>query len=245
MRRVVSKRTGDVFSPCGPLREELELASSAPEEVVRILADYLSDDRKRRIDEVISHRTQHLALAVDGVHDPHNTAAVIRTADAFGIQTVHIIEHDNRFLSSRKITQGAHKWVDLGVFKTPADFGDAVRAQGKKMLVATAQSTTSVEDLDPNDPMVLIFGNEADGISAEMSALADGSFSIPMCGFSDSLNVSVAAAVTAFTLRQKHCSRLEPTAAEILRARFYLRSVRAGYEIVMRSRPDWLMPDAP
>lgn len=194
----------------------------------------MSEERRCRIDEVISHRTNRIAMAVEGVRDPHNAAAIIRTADAFGVQTVHVIEGQDRFVFSRKVTQGAHKWVDLSIWSSAGDFAEAMRAQGKKVFAASADGEMELDDIDRGARMAVVFGNESEGISAGMRDAADGMFRIRMCGFVESLNVSVAAAVTMATLRSGGEPGLSPEEKEVLRARFYLRAVRAGYDIVMR-----------
>ncbi len=228
--------TKDMFRPRGQVAREIELAESAAQEVVEILGDRLSDARLQRIDEVIRHRTRLLTIAIDGVYDPHNAAAVIRTADAFGLQTVHVIEQEARFLSSRKVTQGAHKWVDLMVWKQAERFAESVQKEGKKILVAEANSAIPLGEIDSSEPLALVFGNEHNGISPKMKEMSDGSFSIPMFGFTESVNVSVAAAITLAALRGKGEGGLSGKESEVLRARFYLRSVRAGYDIVMLER---------
>ncbi len=232
MRRVSSDAM-DVFRPKGQLGKEIALATESPGDVIRVLRDKLSDERRQRIDEVVSRRTRHLTVAVEGVRDPHNTAAVIRTADVFGLQVVHVIERGERFLSSRKVTQGAHKWVDLGVWERAELFAKTVMDEGKKILVASMDGAIPLADLDPAEPMALVFGNEHDGISPEMRELSHGAFCIPMFGFTESINVSAAAAITLATLRKGGEGTLTPEQAHILRARFYIRSVRAGYDIVM------------
>ena len=211
------------------------MAENAPFDVVRVLGERLSEERRRRIDEVISHRTNRTAMAVEGVRDSHNAAAIIRTADAFGVQTVHVIEGQDQFVFSRKVTQGAHKWVDLSIWSSVDDFARAMRAEGKKVFAASADGEMDLGDIDCGAPMAIVFGNESDGISAGMRDVSDGTFRIRMYGFVESLNVSVAAAVTLASLRSRGNPGLSSEEAEVLRARFYLRAVRAGYDIVMRA----------
>jgi tRNA (guanosine-2'-O-)-methyltransferase len=231
MKRITAN-SHDVFRPKGQLSKEIELASKFPHEIETILGARLSDERRQRIDDVVGRRTNRLTIAIEGVRDPHNTAAVIRTSDAFGIQAVHIIEGGNRFLSSRRVTQGAHKWVDLGVWKQPNQFIDSVKKEGKSVLYAAADGGVSLDEINPNQAFALVFGNEHEGISPEMKSLADGSFRIPMSGFVESLNVSVAAAITIAALRKDGKGDLPPNELAVLRARYYLRAVRAGYDIV-------------
>ncbi len=212
---------------------ELDLAKSNPGEVIRVLGPRLSEERKRRIDEVAANRTGMLAIAMEGVHDPHNTAAVIRSADAFGILEMHIIEGTVKFRSSRKVTQGAHKWVDIGIWSTAGPFIEAMKARGMRVLVSAMDGSRSVRDLAPiEEPTVLVFGNEAEGISEAMLACADGTFRIPMYGFVESFNISVAAGISIATLRAGGGGDLSARDLKVLRARYYLRSVRAGYDIV-------------
>lgn len=232
MRKILAI-DGDVFRPRGQARREVDLARSFSGEVIRVLGPRLSDDRRQRIDRVVAHRTRLLAAVVEGVHDPHNTAAVIRTADAFGVQDVHVVEGERRFLSSRKVTQGAHKWVDIAVWSSVEPFLERMREQGRRVLVADARGSVDVRELNIQHPTALVFGNEADGISPRMREAADGAFRIPMCGFSESFNVSVAAAITLSILRADGRGDLSPVEAEVLRARFYLRAVRAGYDIAL------------
>jgi tRNA (guanosine-2'-O-)-methyltransferase len=180
---------------------------------------------------VVNNRIRRLTAAVEGVADPHNTAAVIRTAEAFGLETVHIIENDASFRSTHRVTRGTHKWIDFSVWKNPDEFAEAVRAQGKIILAADARAERSLYDLDSKLPTALVLGNERKGISDKMRALSDGAFFIPMKGFAESLNVSVAAAVSISTLCRKISGDLCDDEKAVLKARYFLRAVSAGYDI--------------
>ena len=234
MRRVNGEE-GDIFKPKGQLKREIELAETQTKRVIEILAPYISEERTQFIDRVIGGRIRSLTAAVEGVSDPHNTAAVIRTAEAFGMQTVHIIENEATFQSTRRVTRGTHKWIDFAIWKKPAAFVEAVRAQGKRVLVADARASLSLDEIDPEIPCALVFGNEKDGISDEMRRLSDDAFFIPMPGFAESLNVSVAAAVSIHTLCRQKSGDLSPREQLVLKARYYLRAVRAGYDIVLQA----------
>ncbi|MDD5306147.1 MAG: RNA methyltransferase [Deltaproteobacteria bacterium] len=233
MRRVLTAN-GDIFRPKGPLKREIDLATERTADVIRVLGGHLSDARRRHIDEVVAHRTRRLTVAVEGVSDPHNAAAVIRTADAFGVQTVHVVESGVRFVSSRKVTQSAHKWVDLVTWPAPGEFARAMSEAGFAILVAAADGALTVADVPRDRRVALAFGNEHEGVSAQMRGLAQGSFRVPMFGFVESLNVSVAAGVALAALRADGAGDLEPRDAETLRARFYLRAVKASVEIFER-----------
>lgn len=226
---------GDVFRPKGQLKREIELAGDRPKQVIAILEGHLGEERRTRIAAVVARRIRRLCVVIEGVNDPHNTAAVIRTAEAFGMQTVHVIERGHRFLSSRKVTQGTHKWVDLAVWRQPGDFHRVVKSEGKRILIADAEASMTLRDIDPSVPTALVFGNEHAGVSPEMRARSDGAFSIPMVGFATSVNVSVAAGITISTLCRGGAGDLSDREKDILTARYYLSAVRAGYDIVMRA----------
>ena len=235
MRRIKAI-DGDIFTPTGQTKLELDLAREHPDEVIEVIGRRLSHERKMRIEDVISHRTNKLQVAVEGVNDPHNTAAIIRTADAYGIQNVHIIEGAKKFKSSKKVTQGSHKWVDISVWSTTGVFIEAMRQKKMKVLVAAMVGEINVNTMPVDEPTVLVFGNEAEGISKQMFELCDGAFRIPMFGFVESLNVSVAAAVAVSSLRKEGICQVPPPELQILKARFYLRAIKAGYDIVMLNR---------
>jgi tRNA (guanosine-2'-O-)-methyltransferase len=233
--RTVNVDDGDVFRPRGQARRELELARAEPERVVRVLSAFLTEARRERIEQVLARRTRRLVLATEGIYDPHNSAAVIRTAEALGVQTVHVVQGPCGFRSSRKVTQGAHKWVDLAVWARPESFALHMRAEGRTVLVAAAgEGGLDLRDLTLERPLALVFGNESEGVSPRMRALSDGTFAIPMHGFVESFNVSVAAAIATFALRSDGAGDLDPEDRRVLRARFYLRAVRAGHDIVVR-----------
>lgn len=231
MRRVHGAE-GDIFKPQGQLKTEMDLAASQTDRVIEILRPFIAEERFEFIERVVENRIRTLTAAVEGVADPHNTAAVIRTAEAFGMQTVHIIENDAPFMSTRRVTRGTHKWIDFAVWKEPNSFVEAVRGENKKIYVADARATLSVYDIDCESPTALVFGNERKGISDKMRALSDGAFFIPMKGFAESFNVSVAAAISIQSMCRNKSGDLSPNEKQVLKARYCLRAVRAGYDIV-------------
>ena len=236
MSRGKKKRlNADLFTPTGQSVEERRLAASHPEAVVAAIGPMLTEERRAVIENAVRHRCKTLHVAVEGVHDPHNTAAIIRSADAYGILNIHIIENPQaKFRSSAAVTQGAHKWVEVHVHPDTPAFVSAMQEQGVLILVADMDGAVDVGEVSTAAPVVLVFGNEAEGISDRMRSLADGAFKIPMYGFVERFNVSVAAAISISTLRAGGGGDLTPSEQDTLRARYYLRSVRAGVDIVRR-----------
>jgi tRNA (guanosine-2'-O-)-methyltransferase len=202
------------------------------------LTPLLLPERRARIDEAAAARLGGLRLCIENLHDPHNGAAVLRSAEAFGVQRIDVIESTEPFRFSSTVTQGCEKWLDVCRHKTTAAAVVALRADGFAIYAAVPGAEATIEDLDFSRPAAVMVGNEHDGLSAEAIAAADVRFGIPMPGMTRSLNLSVAAALVierAAARRRAALGRAGDLAeAEVLalRARFYAASVR-GAEIVL------------
>ena len=179
-------------------------------------------------------------MLIENLHDPHNGAAVLRSAEAFGIQTVHVVEAAEKFRFSSDVSQGCEKWLDLERHPTFAAARARLNAAGFLLYAAVPESAVSLNDLDFGRSAAIVVGNEHAGLSDAAIAGADVRFSIPMAGMTRSLNLSVAAAVIAFHGSERRRSALQRAgdlddAARLrLRARFYAASVRGAEQIVAR-----------
>ncbi|MDQ0340140.1 tRNA (guanosine-2'-O-)-methyltransferase [Caldalkalibacillus uzonensis] len=164
----------------------------------------LRPQRLRRMYEVLKQRTRHIAVLLEAVDDGHNQAAVLRSADAFGVQDVSIVVGRAPFSPNRKVTQSAHKW--LTIERHPSIEAAVKQAQQRGYQVLASHlgvDAVPLAEVDLNKPTVFLFGNEHDGVSHEALELADGNFIIPMYGFVQSLNISVAAAITLHQATQR------------------------------------------
>jgi tRNA (guanosine-2'-O-)-methyltransferase len=209
--------------------------------VCEVLAPLLLDERRARIDEAAASRLGGLRLLIENLHDPHNGAAVLRSAEAFGIQRVDVVESAEPFRFSSVVTQGCEKWLDVVRHATLAGALAAQSAEGFALYAAVPGATATLEDLDFARPAVVMVGNEHAGLGPEAVAAADVCFGIPMPGLTRSLNLSVAAALImekATTLRRRALGRAGdlPEAAVLdLRARFYAASVRGADAVLARA----------
>lgn len=173
------------------------------------LETFLTPERDRRLREVLSRRTRKLTLVLDNVHQSHNISAVLRSCDAFGIQDVHVIEVTARFEVAADIAAGATKWLTIHRHAGPTAFRDCaerLKAAGYRLVVTQPGPQgegDTLETLDVTRPTALVLGNESVGISPEMLQHADGSVRIPMAGFVESLNLSVAAALCLYNLTRR------------------------------------------
>jgi len=209
-----------------------------PAAVCATLAPLLLDDRRARIDAAAAARLTGLRLVIENLHDPHNGAAVLRSAEGFGLQRVDVIESVEPFRFSSAVTQGCEKWLDVVRHKTLAGAVAALRADGFALYAAVPGAAATVEELDFARPAAVMIGNEHEGLTDEARGAADAVFGIPMPGMTRSLNLSVAAALIverAAQLRRRAIGRpgdLDDAAVLALRARFYAASVR-GADVVL------------
>jgi tRNA (guanosine-2'-O-)-methyltransferase len=179
--------------------------------------------RQARLREVLGRRSNNPAFVLEDVHDPHNISAVLRTLEGLGLHRVFVIESTTGFEVNPQVTQGADKWLDIRRYGTAKACVNELRGLGYQLLTTRMDATLTLDELDFSRPTAIIMGNERDGISPELDGLADHAFRIPMDGFSQSFNVSVAAALIARTaaLRlSEHPERRAPLSEDELEQRY-------------------------
>jgi tRNA (guanosine-2'-O-)-methyltransferase len=200
--------------------------------VIAALAPLLTDERRQRISDVVAARSLSVVPVLDGLIDPHNVSAILRSADAFGVQEVHVIRRAEPYLASPRVAQGSERWVDVINHASAAQCVAALRARGHRVFVAALDGKLRPEALADEPKPAIVFGNERDGVSPELFALADGSYTIAMQGFVQSLNVSVAAAITLFSAMRGRPGDLSAEQRERLHARYCMLSVPRAEEVV-------------
>jgi tRNA (guanosine-2'-O-)-methyltransferase len=189
----------------------------------------MTPERKKRLTQVAACRQLDLTVVLENVHDPHNISAVLRSCDAVGIGRIYYLRTDQRIVEDirlvlgQKSSAGTKKWVEIIQFDRLEDLMSLLRSQYTRIIGAALKpKAESLYTLDLAQSTALVFGNEHDGISEELSAVLDGHFVIPQKGMVQSLNISVACAVTLFeALRQRDLKGLyrdeikTPTQAEL------------------------------
>lgn len=161
------------------------------------------------MEKVLAKRTRHLTVVLEDIFKPHNASAVIRTCDCFGLQDIHIIEKTEEYKVNPFVTRGASQWVDLHKYyqegtNSVDNCFRSLRAKGYKIFgTSPAPAAMTIQDLQPDDKLALVFGNEHEGISKEVKSKVDGLVHIPMLGFTDSFNISVAASIILYDLVKK------------------------------------------
>jgi len=157
----------------------------------------------------LDKRTRHFTVAIEDLFQPHNSSAVVRSCEVFGIQEVHIIENKYKFYASRKIAKGAQKWLDFSLHNklncnNTLSCIDELRNKGYKIIATTPHNESCVlQDFDISKKAAFFFGVEKAGLSNDVLENADGYLQIPMVGFTESLNISVAAAIILQNVQER------------------------------------------
>lgn len=160
------------------------------------LENILTENRKERFLKVLQNRTNHFTVAVEDVFQLHNTSAVMRSCEVFGIQELHVVEEKYGKKIDAEIAMGAQKWVDINRYDSIHDCINNLKQKGYQIIATTPhENDCLLEDFDISKPSALFFGTERDGLSKEVLQHADGFLKIPMVGFTESLNISVSAAI--------------------------------------------------
>lgn len=166
------------------------------QELLTYLESYLTPRRIALFDKVLAERTNHFTVATEDVYQLHNTSAVIRSCDVFGVQNVHITEERNVRKIDREIAMGAQKWVNVNRYHTVEDSVNTLKKKGYQIVATTPHNDACMlDEFDISKPSAIFFGTEKQGLSEELMQKADGFLKIPMVGFTESLNISVSAAI--------------------------------------------------
>ncbi|EPS64852.1 hypothetical protein M569_09928, partial [Genlisea aurea] len=216
-------------------------ASLDSSEILLSMEPCLTDARKRRFRDAVNRRSYSTCLVVEGLSDFGNVSAAFRSADALGIQSVHVVSSDTskRYRDNRHVSMGAEKWLDIELWDSIQTCYEALRSRGYRIATAyLGPDTVSVYDIDWCCPTAVVVGNEGRGISKDALEQSDLTCSIPMRGMVDSFNVSVAAGLL---MHQAVCYRtahnkgsqgdLTDQQRRILLAEFYLRHSKNAVDI--------------
>lgn len=181
----------------------------SPEIVIEKMSAILTPERKERIREVVDKRTYDIIPVLDGIHDLGNVSAVMRSAEAFGLQELHFVENQQKYKISQRTSKGTDKWLDVIRWKESLACAQDLKKRGYQ-IVATHLDATAVpiSQVDFSKKTALILGNEKDGVSKEILEMSDVRCIIPMQGFAESFNISVAAAVSFYHIYQDRMKKL-------------------------------------
>ncbi len=165
-------------------------------DLLNYLEGFLTDNRKERFSKILDNRTKHFTIAMEDVFQLHNTSAVMRSCEVFGIQELNVVEQKFGKRIDTEIAMGAQKWVDVNRFNSIQSCIDSMKSKGYQIIATTPHNDSCMlHEFDITKPSAIFFGTERDGLSQEVIDQADGYLKIPMVGFTESLNISVSAAI--------------------------------------------------
>lgn len=170
------------------------------EKLLTYLEGYLTEKRKALFQKILNDRTRHFTVVLEDIYQQHNASAVVRTCDIFGIQDIHVIENKYVNKVSRHVAKGSQKWLTFHRYRQGTNNTqtclDALRSSGYQIIATTPHNDSCLlQDFDITKKSAFVFGVEKEGVSDEIMQQADGYLKIPMVGFTESLNISVAAAI--------------------------------------------------
>lgn len=186
----------------------MNLTKEQKERLLEKLLSFITDHKNQLFDRVIEHRTRYLTVVLEDIYQPQNASAVLRTADCFGVQDVHIIENRNEYVINPEVTLGASKWLTLHRYSesenNTLEAIQKLKSEGYR-IVATMPHSNDImlSELDMNQKTALFFGTELLGLSEVVQEHADVFVKIPMYGFTESYNISVSAALCLQQLSNK------------------------------------------
>ena len=170
-----------------------------------MMRKFKTEERLQRIISTASARQFSLNVVMENIHDPHNVSAIFRTCDAVGVPKINLLYTLESFPRiSKTSSSSANKWIDVEKFKNTEECYSNLRSQGFRVYASMLnKNAVNIFDIDLTQKVALVFGNEKRGVSPEAEKLADETFYIPMRGMIQSLNVSVAAAVTLYEAQRQ------------------------------------------
>ncbi|MHC5354152.1 TrmH family RNA methyltransferase [Myroides sp. LJL115] len=173
-------------------------------EYLEYLETFLTPNRVERFKQVLENRTNHITIVAEDVYQMHNTSAVMRSCEVFGVQNLGVIEQKYGKTIDKQIALGAEKWVDITTYTSAEQSMEELRNKGYQIVATTPHvEAHHLEDFDITKPSAIFFGTEKSGLSPEIMDNADTYLKIPMVGFTESLNISVSAALIIQSLSNR------------------------------------------
>ena len=210
------------------------------QEIYDYLQQFLTDERLSKIEHFSKESSDFVLPVMEDVYQFRNAAAIVRSVEACGFHHVVALEEENVFNPNLKVTKGAETWVQVEKMPNNLDSLKEIKSRGYKILaVSPEKNATMLPDYEVKEPIALVFGTELEGVSDEILDFADETLAIPMFGFTKSFNVSVAAAICMYELKQKLIkSEIEYQLSEEklleLKIRWAKNSIKSSEQILER-----------
>ena len=205
--------------------------------IISFLSDFVTEKRLNRIEEILTQRTRYITVALEDIYQSQNISAVLRTCECFGIQNVHIVENYNMYHINPMVLKGSDKWLSISRYNrsdnNSVEVVKRLKSDGYRIIATSLHEDSNALDcFDINrGKCAVIFGNEHQGVSKDIMEQADEHLKISMCGFTQSLNISVSAGIIISQIIQKIKNsaikwQLTKDEKDVLRAEWLKRSVK-------------------
>ncbi len=218
------------------------IATYGAEKIVEAVTPLLEDSRIETLERGLDSKLQSVTVVLENLYDPHNGAAAMRSAEAFGLCDLHTIDGPTgSFKAAKDVCAGTNKWIDLHSHVSPQSCAASLKEQGFVLCATVPGAPMELEDIPVDKPLAIWFGNEKDGLTQEAQDLCDHRVSIAMHGFCQSFNLSVSVAMFVHRLSGKRrdfldaLGDLSPERRIALQARWRAVGIRGLEHVIERA----------
>lgn len=211
-----------------------------PNSTYEYLQTFLTPERLAKIEHYSQESSDFVLPVMEDIYQFRNAAAIVRSVEACGFHKVVAMEKENFFEPNLKVTKGADTWVEVEKMPRTIESLKQIKNRGYKIVAVSAENNAKMlPDYKVDEPLALVFGTEWEGTTDELLEFADETLAIPMFGFTRSFNVSVAAAICMYELKQKLLKsnidyKLSEEKLLQLRIRWAVNSIQSGEQILER-----------
>jgi tRNA (guanosine-2'-O-)-methyltransferase len=208
------------------------------------LKQFLTDERLRKIEHFAPESSDFVLPVLEDVYQFRNAAAIVRSVEACGFHKVVALQEENNFEPNLKVTKGADTWVEVEKLPRNIESFQKIKDKGYKIVVVSLENNAKMlPDYEITEPIALVFGTEMEGVSQEILDFADETLAIPMYGFTRSFNVSVAASLCMYELKQKLMKsgidyKLNDEKLLRMKIRWAVNSIKSGEQILAKYQKD-------
>ena len=209
-----------------------------PNSTYEYLQKFLTPERLQKIEHFAQESSDFVLPVMEDIYQFRNAAAIVRSVEACGFHKVVAMEKENFFEPNLKVTKGADTWVEVEKMPRTIESLQNIKNRGYKIVAVSAENNAKMlPDYKVDEPLALVFGTEWEGTTDELLDFADETLAIPMFGFTRSFNVSVAAAICMYELKQKLLKsnidyKLSEEKLLQMKIRWAVNSIQSGKEIL-------------
>ena len=207
------------------------------EQIYEYLKQFLTEERLRKIEHFAPESSDYILPVVEDVYQFRNAAAIVRSTEACAFHKVVALQEEYSFEPNLRVTKGADTWVEVEKMPRNMESFQQIKNRGYKMVAVSLEKNAKfLPDYEITQPIALVFGTEMEGVSQEVLDFADETLAIPMYGFTRSFNVSVAASICLYELKQKLIKsgidyKLNDEKLLKMKIRWAVNSIRSGEQI--------------